>query len=106
MSGRPQPSAFFIGWDVGGWNCDKNGKSRDAVVILDAKLKLVGRPWRGNLRTAINTATNASDWVNWFFSLCVGQSRMNLWERRPASIGIAARCRSHRGITIAIGTPL
>lgn len=25
-------SSFSIGWDVGGWNCDKNGKSRDALV--------------------------------------------------------------------------
>jgi hypothetical protein len=24
-------SAFFIGWDVGGWNCDDNSKSRDAL---------------------------------------------------------------------------
>jgi len=31
---HPAPS-FYIGWDVGGWNCDKNGKSRDAIVILD-----------------------------------------------------------------------
>ena len=70
MSGRPQPSTFYIGWDVGGWNCDKNGKSRDALVILDAELKLVGRPWRGNLRTAINEAADASDWVNRLFGLC------------------------------------
>ena len=24
------PAEYFIGWDVGGWNCDKNAKSRDA----------------------------------------------------------------------------
>jgi hypothetical protein len=30
--------------------------------------------------------------------------RVQMWERRPASIVIAARCRSHREITIAIGT--
>ena len=29
-------SALFIGWDVGGWNCDKNPASRDALVVLDA----------------------------------------------------------------------
>ena len=23
----------FLGWDVGGWNCDKNGKSRDATAV-------------------------------------------------------------------------
>ena len=40
----------FLGWDVGGWNCDKNGKSRDAIVILNQNLEIVGKPWRGNLR--------------------------------------------------------
>lgn len=24
-----------IGCDVGGWNCDQNSASRDAIVILD-----------------------------------------------------------------------
>lgn len=37
-------SSFFIGWDVGGWNCDKNGTSRDAIVILDDTLAIVGQP--------------------------------------------------------------
>jgi hypothetical protein len=31
-------------------------------------------------------------------------NRVRMWERLPASIGMAARCRSHREITIAIGT--
>jgi hypothetical protein len=30
--------------------------------------------------------------------------RVQMWERRPASIVIAARFRSHREITVAIGT--
>jgi hypothetical protein len=30
--------------------------------------------------------------------------RVQLWERRPVSIGIAARCRSHQEIAIEIGT--
>jgi len=25
----------IIGWDVVGWNCDRNRASRDALVILD-----------------------------------------------------------------------
>lgn len=43
---------YFIGWDVGAWNCD-TGDSRDALCILtenDRGPQLVGRPWRGNLR--------------------------------------------------------
>jgi hypothetical protein len=35
MSAMEQWASFFIGWDVGGWNCDKNRESRDALVILD-----------------------------------------------------------------------
>ena len=30
---------FSIGWDVGGWNCDKNQRSRDAIVILNPDLR-------------------------------------------------------------------
>jgi len=70
MSGTLQPTSFFIGWDVGGWNCDKNGKSRDAITILDANREIVGRPWRGNLRTTINEAENTRDWLERLFSLC------------------------------------
>lgn len=61
---------FFIGWDVGGWNCDKNGLSRDALVILNNSLDLVGDPWRGNLRMAINEATTSREWTNLLFDLC------------------------------------
>jgi len=70
MSDTAQASAYCIGWDVGGWNCDKNGKSRDALVILDAGLNIVGKPWRGNLRTDINEATDSADWITHLFALC------------------------------------
>lgn len=44
---------FFVGWDVGAWNCDR-GTSRDALCALRGEsfgaLELVGPPWRGNLR--------------------------------------------------------
>ena len=74
MSGVSQPPSFFIGWDVGGWNCDMNSKSRDAIVILDSTLAVVGQPWRGNLRTTINEAASASDWIRELFGLCAVNS--------------------------------
>ena len=69
---RPSAAAcsFSIGWDVGGWNCDKNGKSRDALVILDATLAMVGQPWRGNLRECIAAATTTTDWLRALFAKC------------------------------------
>jgi hypothetical protein len=88
MSGDSQASSFYLGWDVGGWNCDKNGKSRDALVILDADMKIVGKPWRGNLRTVINEATDSADWIKRLFARC---------ETAPPS---------HPKITLAIDTPL
>jgi hypothetical protein len=63
-------SSFYVGWDVGGWNCDKNGKSRDAIVILDAALQIVGKPWRGNLRSVINEAATTPAFLNALFGLC------------------------------------
>lgn len=60
----------FIGWDVGGWNCDRNSRSRDALVILDEKLQIVGVPWRGNMRVTLNEAANAREWIDKLFDLC------------------------------------
>jgi hypothetical protein len=70
MSDSSEVRLFFIGWDVGGWNCDRNPTSRDAIVILDEALSLVGRPWRGNLRSVINGAGSTSAWVQSLFALC------------------------------------
>src|SRR3989344_1226897 len=62
--------SFYIGWDVGGWNCEKNGKSRDAIVILDAALQIVGKPWRGNLRTTLNAVNRTDAFIDALFALC------------------------------------
>lgn len=71
MSIAAQLQDFYIGWDVGGWNCDKNGKSRDAIVILDASLAIVGQPWRGNLRNLINSVDTSEAWIRALFELCI-----------------------------------
>lgn len=88
MTSQARASSYYVGWDVGGWNCDKNGKSRDALVILDAGRNIVGKPWRGNLRVAINQATDSADWINRLFALC--------------KAGEPCQCQ----ITLAIDTPL
>lgn len=81
--------AYFIGWDVGGWNCDMNGKSRDAIVILDAYRGIVGKPWRGNLRSTINAAADSAAFTAALFALCGAQ----------ATVGDTP-------VTLAIDTPL
>ena len=63
-------NALYIGWDVGGWNCDKNKSSRDALVVLDANRTLLGQPWRGNLRNAINQANTTAEWVQALLDCC------------------------------------
>lgn len=73
MDGDRQAPQFFFGWDVGGWNCERNRASRDAVVILDVQGALVGAPWRGNLRSAINEARDTQGWLAALFSLCGAQ---------------------------------
>lgn len=65
---------LFIGWDVGGWNCDQNPKSRDAIVIIDSELNLVGKPWRGNIRNSINNAQSARDFILSLLSCCLVDS--------------------------------
>lgn len=69
MKSAMQAPAYSVGWDVGGWNCDKNGKSRDVIVILGASLTIVGKSWRGNLRANIDAANTSNGWVRTLFAL-------------------------------------
>lgn len=61
---------YYVGWDVGGWNCDKNPASRDALVILDSARGLAGVPWRGNLRNTLNEATSSEMLATKILELC------------------------------------
>ena len=60
MEGMSKDTNYYIGWDVGAWNCDKNRKSRDAIVVLDGE-KTVKGIWRGNLRKTINDSKNSKE---------------------------------------------
>ena len=84
-----KPAHYSIGWDVGGWNCDRNQQSRDAIAIVDADLTLVGTPWRGNLRGLINRAASTREWLEGLFEVC----------------GVEAPAEGCRA-TLAIDTPL
>ncbi|PAR26763.1 hypothetical protein [Vibrio metoecus] len=64
------PQAWYIGWDVGAWNCEKNANSRDALVVLNPQGELVGKPWRGNLRDTVAVAANYTDWLFMVAKLC------------------------------------
>ncbi|EOX4180673.1 hypothetical protein ACPF3T_001372 [Vibrio cholerae] len=64
------PQAWYIGWDVGAWNCEKNANSRDALVVLNHQGELVGKPWRGNLRDTIAAAASYTDWLSTVVKLC------------------------------------
>ncbi len=83
-------SALFIGWDVGGWNCDKNPASRDALVVLDAGRRMLGTPWRGNLRRPINQAADTAGFVARLLALC----------------GLEAEAFAGLPVVLAIDTPL
>lgn len=61
---------YYIGWDVGGWRCDKNRASRDSIVILDDTRQLLGTPWRGNLTTTIERASSDKEFLDDVFQLC------------------------------------
>jgi hypothetical protein len=70
MKGVQEGAAYYVGWDVGGWNCDKNPRSRDAIVILDRARRICGTPWRGNLRALVNESQTTRAWVDGLFALC------------------------------------
>lgn len=47
---------YYIGWDVGAWNCRRTSGSQDALVVLSSENgqpKLCGDVFRGPLRTEI-----------------------------------------------------
>ena len=47
---------LYLGWDVGGWNCDRNRNSRDARCALtdtESCPVLAGHSWRGNVREVL-----------------------------------------------------
>lgn len=55
-----EPLKLFVGWDVGGWHCDKNANSRDALVVTglrNGEVVVEGKPWRGNLRSVLMAET-------------------------------------------------
>ncbi len=90
MSAPATDKHLLIGWDVGGWNCDKNTKSRDALVVLDHQCQLLGKPWRGNLRQAINRAESSHSFIRELLKLC---KIADVTDSLPA-------------VTLAIDTPL
>lgn len=55
---------------MGGWNCDKNKSSRDALVILDNDCRFLGKPWRGNLRKYINEASSTKELIGHLMRCC------------------------------------
>ena len=77
-------AVYYLGWDVGGWNCDHNAKSRDAIVILGSDLKIVGQPWRGNLRDAINKADSTVGWLHSVSKLCKSEAPANQFKATMA----------------------
>ena len=79
---------YYVGWDVGGWNCDKNAKSRDAIVILHPDFSIMGKPWRGNLRVQINEAKSSEDFVLQLFAAC-GVTRIEPGSRVVLAIDAA-----------------
>lgn len=61
---------LFVGWDVGGWNCDKNSTSRDALIVLDRGGVVQGIPWRGNLASVVLASSNIDEFKQAVFSKC------------------------------------
>ena len=77
---------LLIGWDVGGWNCDRNRLSRDALVVLDDSLHIRGKPWRGNLRSLINQAKSTPAFIRELLANC--QVVSSLSDELPVVLGI------------------
>ena len=60
---------YYIGWDVGAWNCDTNQKSRDAIVIISPDNKIVYGN-RNNIKDWLNTAKTTREILTILFHHC------------------------------------
>lgn len=60
---------YYIGWDVGAWNCDKNKTSRDGIVILNEGGGIVCKK-RGSLRDLINSSETYQQFLTDLFKQC------------------------------------
>ena len=56
---------YYVGWDVGAWNCDKNAHSRDAIVVLNENKNIVASR-RGVVRRELKK-NNIHEFLNEFF---------------------------------------
>lgn len=61
---------YYVGWDVGAWNCSRKSKSQDAIAVLKEqgeRLVLCGKetPWvfRGPLRDEIATVKSVASLI-------------------------------------------
>src|SRR5437588_50153 len=59
---------YYVGWDVGAWNCGTKSKSRDALAVLmvgEDRPILTGKSvFRGSLREDINKLDGLHSLVN------------------------------------------
>lgn len=60
---------YYIGWDVGAWNCDKNKSSRDGIVILNKDGCIIGKK-RCSLRDLINKSKSDQQFLTNLFNEC------------------------------------
>lgn len=60
---------YYIGWDVGAWNCDKNKSSRDGIVILNEDGGIIGKK-RCSLRDLINRSETYQQFLTNLFYEC------------------------------------
>ena len=101
----PGSADLFFGWDVGGWNCDRNRASRDALFVVDGAGDPAGVPWRGNLKEPINAAESTGGFVDVLLALCRitnASPRPNITLGIDAPLGFpdALICLLTRGVLV------
>ena len=61
---------YYIGWDVGAWNCKTSSKSCDALVVLNENGFLEKEPFRGNIKGVLNESNSVEDFLYKLLDKC------------------------------------
>jgi|GEM_PF-3211548 len=58
-------ATYYVGWDVGAWQCKENSKSHDAIAVFDERFELVSYGC-GNVKDKLRGSKDFAEFLSKF----------------------------------------